>query len=137
MVRGRRRQGTHLAWALQQGEWPRAYIDVIDADPTNLRADNLRPATRSQWSASRRASRGSTSRFAGVSWWNHRGRWRAEIRKEGKHTFLGYFKSEADAAQAYDAAARKLHGEFARPNFMTPSEAARYGVAPESHGEAH
>jgi hypothetical protein len=30
---------------------------------------------------------------------------------------LGYFDSEADAAKAYDNAARKLHGDFAILNF--------------------
>lgn len=46
-----------------------------------------------------------------------RGVWRARIWNGGERVNLGYFGSEEGAARAYDEAARKLHGEFARLNF--------------------
>lgn len=44
--------------------------------------------------------------------------WRAHLRKsDGKDVFLGYHKTEEEAARAYDAGAKIYHGEFANLNF--------------------
>jgi hypothetical protein len=36
----------------------------------------------------------------------------------GRKLWLGYFDNELDAARAYDEAARKYHGEYAKLNFV-------------------
>jgi len=59
----------------------------------------------------------STSNFKGVSWFKRDKCWRSWINKNKKQIHLGYFKDEISAALAYDEAARKYHGEFARTNF--------------------
>jgi hypothetical protein len=60
--------------------------------------------------------RNNTSGFKGVSFDRRRGLWMAKIYVERKYHFLGYFSSPKDAELAYNAAARKFFGEFARPN---------------------
>ena len=41
----------------------------------------------------------------------------AKITAKGKQYFLGVFKTEEAAGRAYDEAAKKYHGEYARLNF--------------------
>ena len=43
----------------------------------------------------------------------HRPAWRAFIKYDDKNHYLGYFKSEVEAAQAYNEAAKEHFGEFA------------------------
>jgi hypothetical protein len=43
-------------------------------------------------------------------------KWQAQIQNGGRLFYLGYFESEKDAARAYDQAAQKEFGEFARIN---------------------
>lgn len=94
--------------------WP--LTDHIDGNGLNNRRSNLRAATHAQNIRNGR-SRGGTSQFKGVTWYPPSRRWRAAIMLNGKYNHLGYFADEAEAARAYDAAALRLHGEFARLNF--------------------
>lgn len=55
------------------------------------------------------------SRFRGVSKKNDR--FYASIQHNGKREWLGSYTSEFAAAEAYDQAARKLHGDKAILNF--------------------
>lgn len=93
-------------------------IDHKDGNGLNNQRENLRPVTRSQNSqAFRRKIVGASSKFRGVYWSTSRQKWVAQIHKSNTHLHLGYFELEIDAARAYDAAAIKLFGEFASPNF--------------------
>jgi hypothetical protein len=92
-------------------------VDHINSDTLDNRRANLRLATHSQNSCNRPKKSNTSSRFIGVSFLKSRKRWRAAIRHHGKRIFLGYFDSEIEAGKAYDEAAKKYHGEFARLNF--------------------
>ena len=53
----------------------------------------------------------------GVHWNRQRSKWKAAIWIAPKTKHLGFFVDEAEAARAYDAAAREHFGGFARLNF--------------------
>ena len=94
------------------------FVDHIDRKATlDNRRGNLRVATNSQSAMNQSPQRGRTSDFKGVSWHEAHGKWQTAIKINGKRKFLGYFVLESDAARAYDAAAARLHGEFAVLNF--------------------
>lgn len=97
---------------------PGFIVDHINHDGTdnrriNLRicscADNLRNARKSRFPR--------TSIYKGVFKATLLKTWSAEIQCKDKKYRLGQFKSEVDAALAYDAAAIRLFGEFAYLNF--------------------
>jgi HNH endonuclease len=92
-------------------------VDHIDGDGLNNRRSNLRLCSQAQnqWNAGKHRRTNSTSKFKGV--WKSGKHWGASICVKRRKIFLGQFGSEESAAYAYDAAARELHGEFARLNF--------------------
>lgn len=98
-------------------------VDHKDGNTLNDRRTNLRHCTAKQNARNARSRRG-VSRFRGVRLASPPSitrPWRAQIhftdqgRKQMK--FLGNFATEEEAALAYDSAANRLFGEFARTNF--------------------
>lgn len=93
--------------------------DHINGDTLDNRDENLRTCNPSQNQANQRKKTSHSSRFKGVDYCKHRGKWRARIRYKKKLSHIGLFDSEVDAARAYDAKARELQGEYAATNFPT------------------
>ena len=93
-------------------------VDHINRITLDNRAENLRKCTTSQNLANSKKRRDSTSCYKGVSVKNQKSRicYIAKITKHGTAYHLGYFASEIEAAQAYNEAAKELHGEFANLN---------------------
>ena len=91
-------------------------IDHINRNGLDNRRANLRLATVAQnaWNSKKRRS---CSGYKGVCYDKAKRRWRAAIVHHGRRIHLGYFKDKIPAAKAYDDAAKKYFGQFARTNF--------------------
>jgi hypothetical protein len=98
---------------------PKVFVDHIDHDGLNNQRSNLRISNCSQNCANRRPSKDGNSKYLGVHFTPRINRWQATIVKGGKSKYIGVFKSEEDAAKAYDAEAMRIHGEFANLNFKS------------------
>lgn len=96
----------------------RLELDHRDRNGLNNTGDNLRLCTRMQ-NLSNQASPSivKSSQYKGVFWYKTTRKWKATIGVNNRLILLGKFDNELDAAKAYDDAARKYHGEFARVNF--------------------
>jgi HNH endonuclease/AP2 domain len=92
-------------------------VDHIDGNRLNNTKTNLRIATHQQNSMNRQPTRGRDIPYRGVSLEKRLGKYRAQIKAEGRIVVIGFFTTMEDAAKAYDDAARQYYGEFARLNF--------------------
>lgn len=104
---------------------PGLLVDHRNGNGLDNRRANLRICTHIGNNQNRAVSLqpGKSSRFKGVSWHAPTSKWHASIRANGKGYYLGLFLDEEGAARAYDTAAKRLHGEFARLNFSKGSAA--------------
>jgi hypothetical protein len=94
-------------------------VDHINGNPLDNRRENLRVCSTMENVRNRmKGAKTTSSKYKGVYWNKHKGAWVAKIRVTGRHSQmdLGKFRCEEDAARAYNAAAVKYHGEFARLN---------------------
>jgi hypothetical protein len=90
--------------------------DHINGNKLDNRKSNLRSATKSENMCNRGKPKNNTSGFKGVYWHNQNKKWYARIELHSKGQHLGYFSTPELAAEAYNAAAVSLHGEFANLN---------------------
>jgi hypothetical protein len=90
-------------------------VDHKDGNALNCVRSNLRVCNFAQNNRNRKKPVSKESSYKGVRKHRH-GRWRASIKVNGVTINLGVFDVELDAARAYDAAASKHFGEFAKTN---------------------
>jgi len=91
-------------------------VDHIDNNGLNNQRNNIRIATHQQNLMNQKKSVPHSSRYKGVSLYKANGRWTAQLSLNNKTHHLGYFKTEIEAARAYDVKARECFGEFANTN---------------------
>jgi hypothetical protein len=92
-------------------------VDHINGDPWDNRRANLRICTQAENSRNRKRDRRNTSGYKGVRVRRDGYGFDVRINFDRKAIFVGTFADKIEAARAFDEAARKYHGEFARLNF--------------------
>lgn len=92
-----------LAWLYMTGMNPYDQIDHINGVKSDNRWSNLRQANNSQNCSNKKARGYSLTRS---------GMYQSEIQHKGTQYYLGCFRTEEEARQAYIEAGKKLHGEF-------------------------
>lgn len=92
-------------------------VDHIDGNGLNNQRSNLRLATSAENNRNLGMRRNNTSGYKGAFWDKYINRWKASIRINKIQKHLGVYADVITAAKAYDVAALKYHGEFARLNF--------------------
>lgn len=91
------------------------FVDHANHNGLDNRKSNLRPCSSSENQANRVKVSGS-SKYKGVHFESQTGRWRAEIRNNGRRIRGPRFDSELEAAAWYDEQAYHLFGDFALLN---------------------
>lgn len=97
-------------------------VDHENGDTLDNRRGNIRLATATQNGRNKVVQRNNSSGFKGVSRVGER--WHAYVCVGRKQTHLGIFDTREAAAVAYNVAAARLFGEFARLNDVFSGEAA-------------
>jgi len=103
----------HVAIAEHLGLPTEHEIDHVNENKSDCRAENLRPATKSQNMCNRGAQKNNTSGYKGVTWNTQCDKWMMQIQANGKRRSSLHATKE-EAAEAYAKAAAELHGDFHR-----------------------
>lgn len=91
-------------------------VDHINGNKLDNRKSNLRIATTQQNGMNRTKIKKFTSKYKGVGWNKRNKKWRAIIYLNNKCIYIGAYKTELEAAKAYNKKAKELYGEFAKLN---------------------
>ena len=108
----KRYRKNRLVWLIVTGSWPVGQIDHINGDRTDDRFSNLRECSQNQNMWNRRVHKNNKLGIKGVH--KNGNGYIAYIMQFRHRIYLGYFKTVNEAKNAYDEAAKKFHGEFAR-----------------------
>jgi len=100
-------------------------VDHINGDTLDNRRSNLRICTRIENFRNRKRSKNNTSGYKGVHYAQKTKDmineltkpWIARLSLVGKRLYLGNYSTPEEAGRAYDEAAKKHYGEFAKLNF--------------------
>lgn len=109
----RKRVGMHTQL---MGTPPGKEVDHRNGNGLDNRRRNLRVCAHAHNSQNVRKPIDNSSGFKGVSWNRRSESWRAYIKTRRRQLHLGYFSNPRTAAKAYNEAAVRLFGKFARLN---------------------
>lgn len=106
--------GHRAAFLLTEGSWPSGVVDHANGDRSDNRIENLRKCEQVDNCANQFMHRNNTSGYKGVTKLKD-GLYAAYYGKNG-YRHLGRFGCPIAAAKAYDEAAIRVYGEFAKTN---------------------
>lgn len=86
-------------------------VDHVNGDGLNNFRSNLRLATHSQNNMNSKKRRNNKAGFKGIT--KDNGKYRAQIKRNRRLTYLGTFDTPEEAHEAYCEAAKEYFGEFA------------------------
>jgi len=92
-------------------------IDHKNSDGLDCRDENMRTCTHAINVRNQAVRHDNAIGLKGVHWMSRNKKYRARIQIDGVRISLGLFANPVDAASAYDEAAKKYFGEYARTNF--------------------
>lgn len=87
-------------------------VDHIDNNKINNTVSNLQLVSNRRNSSKDQKSHNRSSRFVGVTFNKDAKKWKACIRIERRQYFIGYFETEEEASEWYQAALRNKHAEL-------------------------
>jgi hypothetical protein len=91
-------------------------IDHINGNGLDNRRENIRACSIKENCRNYKMPKTNTSGVKGAVFDKRRGKWQVHIKVDRLNKHIGYFDSLEDAAKAYNEAAKKYHGEFAKLN---------------------
>ena len=120
-MRWDKRNHYYLHWDILGKPLNGFWVDHINGNALDNRRSNLRVCTPSQnhQNKTRMKKKGSTSLFKGVCFRKNINKWISSIHVKGKYLYLGSFSTELGAVLAYNAAAQKHFGYFAKLNTIS------------------
>jgi len=105
-------RGHRLAWLYMTGDLPES-VDHINRIRSDNRFCNLRAGSLQQNNCNKGLTVRNTSGLLGVSWNSKCGKWKAQVKSNGKQYHLGFYEDIELAGLVAEEARAKLHGEFA------------------------
>ena len=97
---------------------PGLVVDHQNGDGLNNTRENLRHADKHQNKANGRKRINNPAKYKGIVRKGYF--WFAKVRYKGKTYDAGHYRTQYEAAHAYNEMAQRVHGEFARLNVLPP-----------------
>jgi hypothetical protein len=105
---------------------PNQTIDHIDHDTKNNQTSNLRVSDGSSNGHNRTKKSNTTSIYYGVHLQNTTNNWIARVGQNSKRIHIGSYKTEVEAAIAYNIKAQELYGNHANLNKISDEDYKKY-----------